>query len=120
MIDDFVSSVEINKYSFSKAGSAEYVLNTYMNNLWPVVYIIKDDEIGEAYIGESTNAINRMKNHLANEDRKKLADLLIISCDKFNKSAVLDIESNLIQSLIITIINVNNTKVCLTISGSIY
>jgi DUF2075 family protein/predicted GIY-YIG superfamily endonuclease len=97
MIDDFVSSVEINKYSFSKAGSAEYVLNTYMNNLWPVVYIIKDDEIGEAYIGESTNAINRMKNHLANEDRKKLADLLIISCDKFNKSAVLDIESNLIQ-----------------------
>jgi DUF2075 family protein/DNA replication protein DnaC/predicted GIY-YIG superfamily endonuclease len=68
-----------------------------MNNLWPVVYIIKDDTIGEAYIGESTNAINRMKNHLANEDRKKLADLLIISCDKFNKSAVLDIESNLIQ-----------------------
>ncbi len=97
MIDDFVSSVEINKYSFSKAGAAEYVLNTYMNNLWPVVYIIKDDTIGEAYIGESTNAINRMKNHLANEDRKKLADLLIISCDKFNKSAVLDIESNLIQ-----------------------
>ena len=97
MIDDFVSSVEINKYSFSKAGSAEYVLNTYMNNLWPVVYIIKDDTIGEAYIGESTNAINRMKNHLFNEDRKKLADLLIISCDKFNNSAVLDIESNLIQ-----------------------
>ena len=97
MMDDFVSSVEINKYSFSKAGSAEYVLNTYMNNLWPIVYIIKDDTIGEAYIGESTNAINRMKNHLANEDRKKLADLLIISCDKFNKSAVLDIESNLIQ-----------------------
>ena len=97
MMDDFVSSVEINKYSFSKAASAEYVLNTYMNNLWPVVYIIKDDTIGEAYIGESTNAINRMKNHLANEDRKKLADLLIISCDKFNKSAVLDIESNLIQ-----------------------
>jgi DUF2075 family protein/predicted GIY-YIG superfamily endonuclease len=97
MMDDFVSSVEINKYSFSKAGSAEYVLNTYMNNLWPVVYIIKDDTIGQAYIGESTNAINRMKNHLANEDRKKLADLLIISCDKFNKSAVLDIESYLIQ-----------------------
>jgi DUF2075 family protein/DNA replication protein DnaC len=97
MIDDFVRSVQINKYSFSKAGSAEYVLNTYMNNSWPVVYIIKDDAIGEAYIGESTNAINRMKNHLSNEDRNKLGDLLIISCNKFNKSAVLDIESNLIQ-----------------------
>ena len=97
MIDDFVHSVQINKYSFSKAGSAEYVLNTYMNNSWPIVYIIKDDAIGEAYIGESTNAINRMKNHLSNEERNKLGDLLIISCDKFNKSAVLDIESNLIQ-----------------------
>jgi len=97
MIDDFVRSVKINKYAFSKAGSAEYVLNTYMNNSWPVVYIIKDDKIGEAYIGESTNAINRMKNHLGNEERNKLGELLIISCDKFNKSAVLDIESNLIQ-----------------------
>lgn len=97
MIDDFIRSVQINKYQFSKAGSAEYVLNAYMNNSWPVVYIIKDDKIGEAYIGESTNAINRMKNHMVNPDRNKLNDLLIISCDKFNKSAVLDIESNLIQ-----------------------
>lgn len=97
MIGDFVRSVQINKYSFSKVGSAEYVLNTYMNNSWPVVYIIKDDTLGEAYIGESTNAISRLKNHLANEERNKLGDLLIISCDKFNKSAVLDIESNLIQ-----------------------
>ena len=46
MIDDFVGSIEINKYKFSKAGSAEYVLNKYMNNSWPVVYIIKDDKIG--------------------------------------------------------------------------
>jgi DUF2075 family protein/predicted GIY-YIG superfamily endonuclease len=68
-----------------------------MNNSWPIVYIIKDDQLGEAYIGESTNAINRMKNHMANEERLRLKDLLVISCDKFNKSAVLDIESNLIQ-----------------------
>ncbi len=97
MKDDFICSVQINKYAFSKAGSAEYVHNTYMNNSWPVVYIIKDDKLAEAYIGESTNAINRMKNHLANKDRNKLGELLIISCDKFNKSAVLDIESNLIK-----------------------
>ena len=94
MKDDFIRSVQINKYAFSKAGSAEYVLNTYMNNSWPIVYIIKDDKLAEAYIGESTNAINRMKNHLANEDRNKLGELLIISCDKFNKSAVLDIEQS--------------------------
>lgn len=97
MHDDFISSLQINKYSFSKAGSEDFALNNYMKNSWPVVYVIKDDDLKEAYIGESTNAINRMKNHLSNEERIKLKDLLVISCDKFNKSAVLDIESNLIQ-----------------------
>lgn len=97
MKDDFISSLQINKYSFSKAGSEEFALNSYMKNSWPVVYVIKDDQKKEAYIGESTNAINRMKNHLSNIERARLKDLLIISCDKFNKSAVLDIESNLIQ-----------------------
>jgi hypothetical protein len=97
MIDDFIRSVQINKYEFSKEGSVEYALNAYMKNSWPIVYIIKSDQVGEAYVGESTNAISRMNNHLSNAERRKLRDLLVISCDKFNKSAVLDIESNLIQ-----------------------
>jgi uncharacterized protein len=97
MINDFISSIEIHPYQFSKKGSGEYGLNQYMANSWPVVYIIKNDKIGEAYIGESTNAITRMKNHLSNKERLRLNELLVISCDKFNKSAVLDIESQLIS-----------------------
>ena len=97
MINNFVNSLTINSYQFSHKGSEEYVLNQYMKNFWPVVYIIKNDRINEAYVGESTNAINRMKNHLSNRDRQRLNELLVISCDKFNKSAVLDIESHLIS-----------------------
>jgi DUF2075 family protein/DNA replication protein DnaC len=97
MSESFLQSVQINKYAFSKEGAVEYTLNAYMKNAWPIVYIIKNDVLKEAYVGESTNAIHRMQNHLANPDRLKLKDLLVISCDKFNKSAVLDIESNLIQ-----------------------
>ena len=97
MHDDFISSLQINKYSFSKVGSEEFALNNYMKNSWPIVYVIKDDHKKEAYVGESTDAITRMNNHLSNEARAKLEDVLIISCDKFNKSAALDIESNLIQ-----------------------
>jgi hypothetical protein len=97
MSESLVQSVTINKYQFSKDGATEYVLNMFMKNAWPIVYIIKNDELKEAYVGESTNAIYRMQNHLANPDRLKLKDLLVISCDKFNKSAVLDIESNLIK-----------------------
>jgi len=97
MSESLVQSVTINKYQFSKDGATEYALNMFMKNAWPIVYIIKNDELKEAYVGESTNAIYRMQNHLANPDRLKLKDLLVISCDKFNKSAVLDIESNLIK-----------------------
>lgn len=97
MINDFINSLAINSYQFSAKGSAEYELNNYMKNSWPVVYIIKNDNIKEAYVGESTNALNRMRNHLSNKDRQRLNELLVISCDKFNKSAVLDIESQLIS-----------------------
>jgi DUF2075 family protein len=97
MSESFLQSVQINKYAFSKEGAVEYTLNAYMKNAWPIVYIIKNDALKEAYVGESTNAIHRMQSHLSNPNRLKLNDLLVISCDKFNKSAVLDIESNLIQ-----------------------
>jgi len=97
MQDDFISSLQINKYSFSKDGSKKFTQNNHMKDSWPIVYVIKDDKKKEAYVGESTYAINRMKSHLSNKERAKLKDLLIISCDKFNKSAALDIESYLIQ-----------------------
>jgi hypothetical protein len=78
MSESLVQSVTINKYQFSKDGSTEYALNVFMKNAWPIVYIIKNDELKEAYVGESTNAIYRMQNHLANPDRLKLKDLLVI------------------------------------------
>ena len=96
-MSDPLPAVQINKYAFTKEGSVEYALNAYMKNAWPIVYIIKNDNLGEAYVGESTNAINRMHQHLSNPDRQRLKDLLVISCDKFNKSAVLDVESELIK-----------------------
>ena len=96
-MEDFLPSLHINKYAFTKEGAVEYTLNSFMKNAWPIVYIIKNDQLGEAYVGESTNAINRMQQHLSNPERQRLKDLLVISCDKFNKSAVLDVESELIK-----------------------
>lgn len=62
---------------------------------WPVVYIIKSDT--EAYIGETSDAYNRTKQHLVNQSRKNLEDISLISDAQFNKSAILDIESALIR-----------------------
>lgn len=95
MKDDFSSSLKINSYPFSE--NSGYELNQEIANHWPIVYILKNDNKKEAYIGETLNGISRFRDHLSNAERRSLKELLIISCDKFNKSATLHIESLLIQ-----------------------
>jgi len=94
----FELSIEVSeKYDFSKESLAKIDQNTWVKNQWPLVYFIQNDSKKIAYVGESTNASSRIKNHLANPERCKLDKISIIGSDKFNKSATLDIESNLIQ-----------------------
>lgn len=98
MIDPlFASTLLISKYTFSKDTIREISNNQFVKNQWPLIYIISSDIIAEAYVGESTNALSRMLNHLTNEERLKLSTLHLITSDKFNKSATLDIENNLIK-----------------------
>lgn len=89
----------INKYTFDGAvvDAISRSQEFYENSLWPLVYILKDDASKQAYIGETTDAPERMKAHLKNEQKQLLSDALLISSDKFNKSATLDIESSLIR-----------------------
>lgn len=98
MIDTlFASTLLINKYIFSKDSILEICDNQFVKNRWPLIYIISCDEINEAYVGESTNALSRMINHLSNDERLKLSTLHLITSNKFNKSATLAIENNLIK-----------------------
>lgn len=93
----FSNTLLISKYNFSKDTISEISNNQFVKNQWPLIYIISNEILKEAYIGESTNALSRMLNHLTNLERQKLSTLHIITCDKFNKSAALDIENNLIK-----------------------
>lgn len=94
----FELSIEVSEqYDFNKESLNSIEQNTWVKNQWPLVYFIRNDSIKLAYVGESTNASSRIKNHLANPERRKLNKISIIGSDKFNKSATLDIESNLIQ-----------------------
>ena len=95
--DSFVESLQISKHDFTKESVKSLEDNLLVKNLWPLVYIISDEDLSEAYVGESTDAYKRLHNHLANEQRNKLKNLHIITSSKFNKSAALDIESNLIS-----------------------
>lgn len=91
--------IDLNKYLFHRDALSEISTNRWVKNQWPLVYIIKNDTKRIAYVGETTNAFNRIKNHFANEDRTILNTITLIGSDRFNKSATLDIESQLIQYL---------------------
>jgi DUF2075 family protein/DNA replication protein DnaC len=94
----FELSIEVSEqYPFHKDSLNKIEQNPWVKNQWPLVYFIQNDSLKVAYVGESTNALSRIKNHLGNPERCKLDTISIIGSDKFNKSATLDIESNLIQ-----------------------
>src|SRR5438105_2643810 len=93
------SSFEIKQYEFNSDLLQKFQDNFYVNGLWPLIYILSDGTIKEAYVGETTDALSRMSSHLKNNSKNKLTAVHFITSDKFNKSATLDIESNLIQYL---------------------
>lgn len=68
--------------------------------IFPSVYIIYCKNTKRAYIGETTNILNRLNQHLKNSDKNQLKNVKIIFSPYFNKSSVLDIESNLIQNML--------------------
>ncbi len=89
--------IDLTPYPFDKDSLPEIEKNKWVKNQWPLVYFIENNDSKEAYIGESTNALNRINNHFANPERTRLKKITLIGCDRFNKSATLDIESQLIQ-----------------------
>ncbi|MGO3147812.1 MAG: DNA/RNA helicase domain-containing protein [Leucobacter sp.] len=64
---------------------------------WPVVYLINNQK--SIYVGESTRARLRFKQHLADAEKQNLREIRILLNEEFNKSACLDLESRLISWL---------------------
>ena len=60
--NDFV----INRYDFNSTMFGEFHNIHYAKDLWPIVYILSDGTIKEAYVGETTDTYARMNNHLKN------------------------------------------------------
>ena len=93
-------SLVIRDYPFPGAEN-EVAATTYGTN-WPVVYLIYNDN--EVYVGETTSASVRYAQHADQngkyyDDRKRLNRISIVFDEQFNKSAILDIEQNLIHLL---------------------
>lgn len=91
------TQVKINHYDFENSLFEDFSTNHFAKDLWPLVYILSDGDSKTAYVGETTDAYSRMGTHLKHKTKSKLTSVHLITSEKFNKSATLDIESNLIK-----------------------
>ena len=66
----FKQETQILKCTFEKEHFSK--VKAAFKDRWPVVYIIEDDEKGQAYIGESTNICTRICDHWNNTERRAL------------------------------------------------
>ena len=88
--------ISINEYNFNLEASEKVQSKEKINN-WPIVYIINNKN--EAYVGETTDASSRIRQHLKNPERTVLNFINIISSETFNKSVILDLEAFLIKHM---------------------
>jgi len=89
--------VEVNQYRFSVEALTEIETDAYAANNWPLVYILSNARTHYAYVGETTDTITRLGTHLKHPQKQSLTTAHLVSSERFNKSATLDIESSLIK-----------------------
>ena len=69
----------VNEFEFTKHTLQQIERsNQFARNFWPLVYILSSKQKKLVYIGESTSALQRFKNHLANKEKKDLDVLHLI------------------------------------------
>jgi DUF2075 family protein/predicted GIY-YIG superfamily endonuclease len=90
---------EINKIEFNNNGLNSIQFQYFVADNWPIVYILNNEGVKQAYVGETTDTNSRMFSHLQSQSKIHLKEAHFISSKKFNKSATLDIESNIIKYL---------------------
>lgn len=91
------SALTIKTYSYNKEGLSQ-LLSAPQGTNWPHVYLIHDD--ANLYVGETQSIYNRTRQHLEKNDvavKNKKSLIETISDSSFNKSAILDVEQQLIQ-----------------------
>lgn len=87
----------IHQYDFRNNLEAELIQNHRDFLYWPIVYFLNNDKSFEAYVGETTDVINRLKTHSKNNEKQKNSKVHLVLSELFNKSAALDLESYLIR-----------------------
>jgi len=87
----------IHQYDFDSTIEYELAKNHKDFLYWPIVYFLNNNKSAEAYVGETTDVIQRLKAHSKNIQKQRNTNAFLILSELFNKSAALDLESYLIR-----------------------
>ncbi|RYP85005.1 hypothetical protein DL770_005105 [Monosporascus sp. CRB-9-2] len=97
------------KYPVDKARGSTWKSHDEKHGNWPVVYVLDNGRktaqttpnngLRDIYVGESLNAVGRLRQHLESPAKQHLTNVRVILHEKFNKSVCLDLESYLIKML---------------------
>lgn len=89
----------IRRIPFARTPVDTWARENEQHTNWPVVYVI-DNSTGQRklYVGETTSAHKRMRQHLASPKKDEgLESIRVVIDERYNKSACLDLESHLIR-----------------------
>ena len=89
-----MTSFRIERVKLARGELAAFSLSDPSHRDWPVVYTLND--ASEVYVGESLDAVGRLRQHLDGGKKSHLGEARVIVDPTFNKSACLDLESYLI------------------------
>jgi uncharacterized protein len=77
---------EINKIAFNNNGLNSIQSKYFVSENWPVVYILNNNGVSQAYVGETIDTNSRIFTHLQTPSKSHLQEAHLISSRKFNKS----------------------------------
>ena len=90
-----MTSFRIEHFPFTRPSVKTWIEPDGRHANWPVVYTLSSNQ--EIYVGETLNAVGRLRQHLDSESKKQLSAARIVIDETFNKSVCLDLESYLIR-----------------------
>lgn len=96
-----MTTFRVERLPFDAASVSTWASDDDRYDNWPVVYVL-DGKRGRRqsalYVGETTSATTRMRQHLGSPKREEgLESIRVVIDDRFNKSVCLDLESHLIR-----------------------
>lgn len=89
-----MTSSRIERLGFTPDEVTTWAALSSKHSNWPVVYTLDDDR--RVYVGQTAWARSRLRQHLANEQKRSLVRARVVIDDQFNQSVCLDLESHLI------------------------